>query len=147
MKKYILYTRTSTKDVAERHYSLESQEQRLRAYAAHLNLDVDLVLRKSGSYMPGLIELTEIVNTGKYDGIVCTDLSRISRDLSTTFSFIKLLNKKKVELILVSENRSKYLKLKLISNISESLADYDNLIRGERIREGMKRSSLKKAGK
>jgi site-specific DNA recombinase len=85
----IIYCRVSTKDQEEDGTSLDTQEQRCRAYAAENGWQVTAVYREthSGAELwerPKLTELREMMRTGAVDVLLAYALDRLSRSRRTS---------------------------------------------------------------
>lgn len=97
MKLYIMYLRKSQLDRDFEDTSVEEtlkrHENTLIEFCQRNNLMVDVVLKEvvsgeSLSARPKMLELLELVNTGKYAGVVCMDIDRLSRGSSVDSGYI-----------------------------------------------------------
>lgn len=97
MELYIMYLRKSQLDRDFEDVSTEETLKRhkktLTEFCERNNLYVDLVLEEvvSGESMtsrPKMMKLLELVNTGKYAGVVCMDIDRLSRGSSMDSGYI-----------------------------------------------------------
>lgn len=87
MKKAVIYTRVSTSEQAIEGVSLDSQDERVRAYCTMAGLEVEAVIREEGvsagkklSERPGGRELLSLVQKKKVSHIVALKLDRLFRD-------------------------------------------------------------------
>lgn len=145
MKNCIIYTRVSSE---EYDFGLHAQEEILRKYASENNLIVGKVIRDVGSATKsnrkGLIDLASLIQTGEYQGILCTGLDRISRNYQIFCDFQKKAKTKNVKLITpIRKVRLNPAKMLLDSTLS-NLAQYDKSLRSERIKRGIKKAKLHK---
>ena len=67
--------------------TLKRHEKTLTEFCINNNLNVDLVLKEvvSGESItsrPQMMKLLELINTGKYAGVICMDIDRLSRGSS-----------------------------------------------------------------
>ena len=97
MELYIMYLRKSQMDrdfedvtVEE---TLKRHEKTLTEFCERNNLIVDVVLKEvvSGealSSRPQMMQVLELVNTGKYAGVICMDIDRLSRGSSVDSGYI-----------------------------------------------------------
>lgn len=97
MELYIMYLRKSQMDRDFEEVSVEETLKRhkkdLTEFCKRNNLMVDKVLEEvvSGealSSRPKMLELLDLVNTGKYDGVICMDIDRLSRGSSVDSGYI-----------------------------------------------------------
>lgn len=73
--------------------TLKRHQQSLTEFCERNNMVVDVVLKEvvSGESLtarPKMLELLELVNTGKYEGVVCMDIDRLSRGSGMESSYI-----------------------------------------------------------
>lgn len=97
MELYIMYLRKSQMDRDFEELSVEEtlkrHEAKLTEFCERNNLVVDVVLKEvvSGealSSRPQMMKALELVNTGRYAGIVCVDIDRLSRGSSVDSGYI-----------------------------------------------------------
>lgn len=97
MDLYIMYLRKSQLDRDFEDVSVEEtlkrHEKTLTEFCNNNNLAVDIVLKEvvSGESLtarPKMLELLELVNTGKYAGVICMDIDRLSRGSSMDSGYI-----------------------------------------------------------
>ena len=97
MELYIMYLRKSQMDRdfedASVEETLKRHEMTLTEFCERNKLIVDVVLKEvvSGESItarPKMMELLELVNTGKYAGVVCMDIDRLSRGSSMDSGYI-----------------------------------------------------------
>jgi site-specific DNA recombinase len=86
MKAAIIYTRVSSEEQLEHGTSLDTQEQRCRAYAEQKNLMVVATFREQASGArwdrPMLAEARELIRTGQAAILIAYSPDRISRDVA-----------------------------------------------------------------
>ena len=97
MNLYIMYLRKSQLDRDFEDVSVEEtlrrHEKTLTEFCINNNIAVDVVLKEvvSGESItsrPQMMKLLELVNTGKYEGVVCMDIDRLSRGSSMDSGYI-----------------------------------------------------------
>ena len=97
MELYIIYLRKSQMDRDFEELSVEEtlkrHEKTLTEFCINNNLAVDVVLKEvvSGESLtsrPQMMKLLELINTGKYAGVVCMDIDRLSRGSSMDSGYI-----------------------------------------------------------
>lgn len=109
-KKAVIYCRVSTEDQAENGYSMEAQEERLKAYAKSLDLEVLKVYRDGGfsgtnTERPALQMLLNGVRNKMFDVILIFKLDRFSRSQKDTLEMIEdILIPNNCDLISLNEN-------------------------------------------
>ena len=127
MKKYILYTRTGSVRQSRKGISIEYQKAYLKEYARRNNLQIGEVIKEVGSgaseKRKGIIKVLKLLTDGIYQGILCTDFSKISRCFSLTNKFWQLIAEKGVEIITPSQiyknNSDSRIKMFLQTNVDE----------------------------
>ncbi len=104
MKNVIIYIRVSTDEQAENGYSLAAQEEKLIKYCTSNKLNAVKIFKEDysawkGFDRPAYNELKQFINSnkGKIDGILFTQWSRFSRDITESYNEIKRLKSLKVE--------------------------------------------------
>ena len=97
MELYLMYLRKSQMDRdfedATVEETLKRHEQTLTEFCQRNNMIVDIVLKEvvSGESItarPEMMKLLELVNTGKYAGVICMDIDRLSRGSSMDSGYI-----------------------------------------------------------
>lgn len=97
MELYIMYLRKSQMDRDFEDLSVEEtlkrHEKTLTEFCERNNLYVDVVLKEvvsgeSLSSRPQMLKLLDLVNTGKYAGVICMDIDRLSRGSSVDSGYI-----------------------------------------------------------
>lgn len=106
MKKAVLYCRVAVDN--RLNSQLNNQEQSLKKFAKARNYEVVEIVKEisGGSEIdrPGINKIHELVNNNKVDAIIAENISRYGRRSFKEISdFIKSLNKKKIEVLTVSE--------------------------------------------
>ena len=97
MELYIMYLRKSQMDRDFEDVSVEEtlkrHEKTLTEFCKNNKINVDIVLKEvvSGESItsrPRMMEMLELINTGKYAGVVCMDIDRLSRGSSMDSGYI-----------------------------------------------------------
>jgi len=108
MKKYIAYLRVSTQAQKESALSLESQEERIRAYIKYQGGELVAVFKDcySGAKAerPGLNALLKSARMKEFDTVVVISLDRLGRNTRDNFNLIKALSDLDINLISLREN-------------------------------------------
>lgn len=146
--KCIIYTRTATEKQAKDFNSLEAQEKILRDYAKRNNLEVGQVISDMGSgnntSRQGMKNLLNIISSGEYKAILCSDIERISRNFLAFLNFYKFIVDKKMEII-TPNGTYKADPIESLTNIfSLGQAQFDRHMLSERIKRGMRQAKARK---
>lgn len=97
MELYIMYLRKSQMDRDFEDVSVEEtlkrHEKTLTEFCEKNKINVDIILKEvvSGESLtarPEMLRLLELINTGKYAGVVCMDIDRLSRGSSMDSGYI-----------------------------------------------------------
>ena len=104
MKNVVIYKRVSTDEQAEHGFSLDAQEEKVVKYCKSYGINVLKVFSEDfsawkGFDRPAYIELKKFLkaNKGKVDGVLFTQWSRFSRDITESYNEIKRLKDLGVE--------------------------------------------------
>ena len=104
MKNVVIYKRVSTDEQAEHGFSLDAQEEKVTKYCTSKGINVLKVFSEDysawkGFDRPAYNELKDFLkaNKGKVDGILFTQWSRFSRDITESYIEIKRLKQIGVE--------------------------------------------------
>lgn len=102
------YTRVSTDEQAESGYGLETQEAKIRHYAAALDkVLVDVVVDDgySGTTTdrPGLQRVMDMLSNGEADGVIVAKLDRLSRNQRNTLNLLHELKDTGAAFVSVAE--------------------------------------------
>ena len=98
MKNVVIYKRVSTDEQAEHGFSLDAQEEKVIKYCASNGINVMKIFSEDFSAWKGFdrpayneLKLFLKANKGKVDGILFTQWSRFSRDITESYNEIKRL--------------------------------------------------------
>lgn len=140
----ILYTRVSTKEQIEG-YSLTYQEKLCKEYAERMGWNIVEIFQEQGESAKTadrtqLLKLLKFCheNKGKIDILLVHKLDRFSRNTADHSAVRAALLKVGVKLRSVSEQIDDTPAGKLMENIFSSIAQFDNDVRSDRTKEGMK---------
>jgi DNA invertase Pin-like site-specific DNA recombinase len=104
MKNIVIYKRVSTDEQAEHGFSLDAQEEKVTKYCSNNGINVLKIFSEDysawkGFERPAYKELKTFLKTnkGKVDGILFTQWSRFSRDITESYNEIKRLKEIGVE--------------------------------------------------
>jgi site-specific DNA recombinase len=145
-KRTILYTRVSTDEQAEHGYSLQSQLEESRRYAAIHNLVViaEISDDRSGSILerPGLDRLRDMIGQRKIDAVVVFSPDRLTRNLAHSLLLREEMSQAEVELHFCNRGKTENTpEARMTANIEAVFADYWR----EKIIESSRRGRLAKA--
>ena len=120
MKKAVLYCRTAVGD--HLNSQLNKQEQNLKKFAREQNYEIiEIVKETSGGmdlHRSGINKIYEIANDSEVNAVIAETISRYGRCSYRKISdFIKSLNKKKIEVLTVSEGNLRNI-IPLLKSIS-----------------------------
>lgn len=142
--KAILYTRVSTKEQMEG-YSLSYQEKLCKEYATKQDWEVLEVFQEEGesAKTADRTQFQKMLdycsrNKGKIDIVLVHKIDRFSRNSADHHSVRAILARYGVVLRSVSENINESSQGKFMESIYSAVAQYDNDVRAERVREGLK---------
>lgn len=140
----IIYTRVSTKEQVEG-YSLTYQEKLCADFVEHQGWEIDKVFREEGESAKTadrteLLKLLKYVqdNKGKINLVLVHKLDRIARNLADHMAIRASLAKFGVILRSVTESIDETSQGKFMENIFAAVAQFDNDVRSERTKAGMK---------
>lgn len=139
--KCVAYIRTASKNHAD--INLEKQTEEIKAFISEKNWQLDTIYSDVGSgthKSRGLQALLEECKEDKFDVIVITDLSRISRTTELSNELINLFKMGKVHIVttdnIINTYRDDIAKLTIHSKICASI--FESMSR--RIKAGKKQS-------
>jgi len=143
----VIYCRVSTEEQAREGYSLNSQDHVCRSYCAREGFTVDKVYVEGGvsaktANRPELKKLLDycLVPKNNVNVLVVYKLDRLARNLVDHTEIITLLSRRGIALRSTTEHIDHSPVGKLTTNMIASLAQFDNDMKGERTREGMKQA-------
>ncbi len=145
--KTIIYCRVSTKEQAEKGFSLEAQEKACREFAFNNGLEVDKVFIERGesaktqnrSELQKLIKYA-IENKKSITSVVIWKYDRLTRQLSDQMELVKQFSSSGIRVLSVTENNEDNSVGKLMRNIIGSFAQYENDVKSERTINGMRQA-------
>lgn len=143
--KAIIYCRVSTKEQAEEGLSLQNQEKACIDYANNKGFDRDKIFIEEGEsaktqFRTQLLELLSYCkeNAGKIDALIVWKLDRFSRQTSDHFALKATLAKYGVRIYSVTEPIDNSPQGQLMETVLAGFAQFDNDIRSERSKIGMR---------
>lgn len=142
----IIYCRVSTKEQAEKGYSLQGQEDECRKFAENNGYEVDRVFVERGESAK-TTERTElqhlikyaIANKKKVNVAIVWKYDRLARNLSDQIELVKNFSSLGIRVLSVTENNEDTSVGKLMRNIIGSFSQYENDVKAERTISGMKK--------
>lgn len=145
--KSIIYCRVSTKEQAEKGYSLESQKQECSKFAINNSYKIDKIFIEKGesakttsrTELQKLIKYT-VLNKKNLSSLIIWKFDRLARNLLDQLELIKEFSTLGIRVFSVTENNEQTSVGKLMRNIIGSFAQYENDLRSERTIKGMQQS-------
>ncbi len=146
MKRAIIYARVSTDEQAEKGYSLQTQLEAMREYAAKNGMTTVRELQDdySGAKIdrPALDTLRAMLESKEADAVIVYAADRLSRNLAHSLILREEFNRAGVELHYVNRGKSEdTAESRLMENIEGVIAEFER----EKIRERMRRGKIGKA--
>src|SRR3989344_3023685 len=142
-KAAVIYVRVSTDRQAKKGTSLDTQEEKCRAYAEKEGYQVIRIFREEGESAkawrrPELLEMLEYLqkNKGKIEGLIIYKLDRLSRNSNDQHIIMYKLSQASVTLKSATENLEDDAVGRFMRTVLWGVAQFDNEIRGERTRSG-----------
>ena len=142
--KVIIYCRVSTKEQADKGYSLGAQEVACRKYALNNGYEVDKVFVERGesaktqnrTQLQKLIKYS-VGNKKELFALIVWKYDRFARNLSDQMELCKNFASLGIRVLSATENNEDNSVGKLMRNIIGSFAQYENDVRSERTKQGM----------
>lgn len=101
MKQIIIYARSAVQD--QEMDVLEAQVEQLQELAKKKGYRVDQVIKEYGSGLDktrrGLVQLLFAVKSGKVEVILCSDFSRLTRDMNFGLEINQLFRNQRVKVV------------------------------------------------
>jgi site-specific DNA recombinase len=143
-KRVVIYTRVSTKDQAD-NLSLPVQEKACLEYCRREGYEVDWVFSEAASAKTAekRDQFQEMLrycqrNQGKIYAVVVYAMTRFSRNLPDVIQVAFLMKQVDVVLRSATENIDETASGEFMRNITAAVAQYDNHVRSDRTKTGMK---------
>ena len=148
MKKVAIYTRVSTKNqtVLNQEIELQSLAQRMNFEIVAEYKDEGISGAKNRDERPSLNEMMKDAVRGKFEMILCYDLSRLGRNLEELIRILNELNEQNINLFFFREAiNTETSSGKLMFSLFGVLAQWERSLLAERIVSGQNRA--RKQGK
>ena len=148
MTKAIGYIRVSTQDQAESGLSLTHQENKIRAYASALDIELTSIAVDAGYSAkslnrPAMQEVISKVKSGAVDTVIILKLDRLTRSVKDLGAVVELFEKTGAALISVQDSINTATAAgRLVLNVLGSVAQWEREAVGERTKAAL---SVKKA--
>jgi len=147
MKKCIIYCRVSTKEQADKGYSLEAQQRECIKFSLNNDYEVDKVFIERGesAKTQDRTQLTKMIeysvrNKKKLTALIIWKLDRLARNLSDQNELVKNFSRVNIRVLSATENNEDNSTGNLMRNIIGSFAQYENDLKSERTINGMKQA-------
>ena len=145
--KVIIYCRVSTKEQAEKGYSLGGQEKECRKFALDQGLEVDKVFVERGesaktqdrTQLQNLIKYC-VQNKKKLSALIIWKYDRLARNLTDQTELVKNFSSLGIRVLSATENNEDNAVGKLMRNIIGTFAQFENDVKSERTTNGMKQA-------
>ncbi len=143
-KPYVIYTRVSTEEQAEKGHSLAAQEKACRATCEGRGLPIGHVLCDSGQSAknldrPQVQRLLEMVRAGQIGGIMIWRLDRLTRNLRDLLDLVELISETNTALVSVCEQIATDTPAgRMMLAILGTVAQWERETIAERIRMGVR---------
>ena len=145
--KYIMYLRKSSEEDNRQILSIESQETELNRLAKNLNLKIYKTIKESKSAKdpgrPGFDEMILDIKEGKFNGIICWKIDRLSRNPIDSANIQWLLQKEKLNSIQTMEKRYLPSDNAIIFNVESGMANQYVLDLSKNVKRGLKTKAEK----
>ncbi len=143
----IIYCRVSTKEQAEKGYSLEGQEKDCQQFALNQGLNVVKVFVERGesaktqdrTQLKNLIQYC-VQNKKKLSAIIIWKYDRLARNLSDQTELVKNFSSLGIRFLSATENNEPNAVGNLMRNIIGTFAQFENDVKSERTTNGMKQA-------
>lgn len=145
--KSIIYVRVSTKDQADKGYSLEFQRKECTKFALNNEFEIDKVFIERGesaktqdrTQLAKMIKYS-VLNKKKLSALIIWKFDRLARNLSDQSELIKNFSMLNIRVLSVTENNEDNSRGNLMRNIIGSFAQFENDVKSERTINGMKQA-------
>jgi site-specific DNA recombinase len=140
----VIYIRVSTERQAKKGTSLETQVERCTAYAKKKEFRIVRTFKEEGESAkvadrPELLKMLSYLQSNKdsVDALIVYKLDRLSRNTDDQHKIMYKLSQVQVELHSATENIDASATGKFMRTVLWGVAELDNAIRSERVRDGM----------
>ena len=145
--KAIIYCRVSTKEQARQGFSLDGQQKECCQFAESNDFEVDRIFVEKGESAKTK-DRTELNNLIKYctgnkkniKALIVWKLDRLTRNVGDYSDLTKLFDILEIRVLTATENNDDNSTGKLTRNIINSFAQFENDVKSERTKNGMKRA-------
>jgi DNA invertase Pin-like site-specific DNA recombinase len=141
--KAIGYIRVSTDKQEQFGYSLEAQEQKVRAMAVVQGVElVDVIVDAESAKSlrrDGMARLLELVDAGAVNAVIIAKLDRLTRSVKDLAELLERFSRRGVSLVSVAESLDTGSAAgRLVMNIMASVSQWEREAIGERTRDAMR---------
>ena len=122
-KKYFIYARSATKLHNGENTNISRQIETLKEFAKQSGFEVADVISEYGSGLnderPTFLQMLQRLKKGEAKGVLCTDWSRLTRDLTTYVKLKDMFDQDGIEIITFSNEKGGLLVRKLFQDFIE----------------------------
>ena len=147
--KTIIYCRVSTKEQVEKGYSLEAQRRECERFALKNEYEVDCIFIEKGesAKTQNRTELIKLIryaieNKKKLSTLIIWKFDRLSRNLRDQIDLITKFHSWNIRVLSTTENNDNNAAGRFQRNVLGAASQYENELRGERTKSGMKQAVL-----
>jgi len=145
--KSIIYCRVSTKEQAEKGYSLEAQRKECIKFALNNEYEMDEIFIERGesaktqdrTQLAKMVKYS-VINKKKLSALIIWKYDRLARNLSDQTELVKHFSLLNMRVLSVTENNEDNSMGNLMRNIIGSFAQFENDVKSERTVSGMKQA-------
>jgi site-specific DNA recombinase len=143
----VIYARVSTKEQAEKGFSLEAQEEKCKAFAKANNYSVDKVFVERGesaktqnrTQLGNLIKYA-VQNKKKLSALIIWKFDRLARNLGDQIELLRSFNSMGIMVLSATENNEDSSFGNFIRNVMGSVNQFENDVRRDRTINGMQQA-------
>ncbi len=143
MKKYIIYARVASRNQADRNVSITHQVETLKRLAkVHDIEDVETyteICSANSNVRQLFHQMMDKIFNNEANGILCMSLDRLSRNFITHQIICNAIETKGIRIITPYQIYSNNSETTFLMSLEVAMNKYEKILRGQRIKAGMKR--------
>lgn len=148
MKRYIIYARTASSQHVLYGLSNEYQIRRLEILAKYQDLFVVEIITDVGSntvlkVSPGFKKLLYKLASGKFDGVICTTIDRLSKDYAVIDRLWAIIVKNDLEIVTPTHTYRNDPQSKMMMDIQIKLIALAKEHHGQSVKKGLEKKRLR----